>query len=335
MTLELDHSGRSDYIACNHKYDLRWRRHVVSTRGATALRFGLGWHGCMEGYYNDIADRGWTMDGLAMKKGVDMGLEAFDRDAEKFTYIDDYRTKEAMVESFIMYIDKFSSDYNLLKIIETEKTFKILIEPNEFEQNRFPGVEPFYYKGRLDLEVELNGMVWIVEFKTTGQPISIQIMRLHRSPQIIGYIYAGTRVFERKPEGSLVSLHQMVSRKVKSGGYGKYTRAFQRQPMIIQPKDLAHFRTCLVQDAWRIQQCDRMGIWTLNHYNCYMYGGCTYIGLCEQLRPRGTEILEDNYKVDPEPWDVLNEGYEKDNIVEVVHDGSDYEHLQRQLYSII
>jgi hypothetical protein len=332
--LAVDHSGRSDFILCPRKWQNRWQRAIITEWGSNPLRYGVGWHGCMEGFYGHLAEHGWEDYDMAIAKGIEKGISEYRRDMGKQEFYDDYRTELNMTDCFMRYCDHYAADYEMLKIIEPERTFMLKVVPNEFEAEAFPGVKPFIYKGRLDLLVELNGMINIMEFKTTGQSIALQQQRLHRSPQVIGYLYGATHCMPHKPEGALVSIHQILARKLKSGGYGKLTVNFSRSPFIISKEDLAHFRFHLIRDVYHLQQAMGSGFYSLNHYSCYTYGGCSYIGLCEQNRPVGEEILDVGYMVDPDPWDVLNEGYEKDNIIESVDDGSEYLGIQRRLYNV-
>ena len=309
--ITMDNTKRNEFITCPRKYFYKYIQGYSPTIGSTALRFGLSWHACMEGYYGMIAKEGWTTSGKAITAGGQMAQDTFYAETKNKEYYDDYRTIDNVLKMFILYLDHFSIDQNMLKIIQTEQVFKILITPTITELAAFPGVKPFYFSGKKDLEVELNGQPWIFEFKTTGQPISIQSKRLHRSPQIIGYNYASKVIAKEIPEGSLVVLCHASGRRNKSGEYGKIKFDFQRSPQIFSDQDLAEFRYGLVHDAWRLQTSHNKDFWPCNQYSCYTYGACPYTYMCEAHRPVGQELLVNHIQC--EPWSVLHG--EKDLVV--------------------
>lgn len=314
--LELDNTERTDYVSCPRKYQNRWLRKILSTKGSTALRYGVGWHGCMEGYYGHVAEHGWTRDGNALKAGAELGQEEFWHDSQKLEFRDDYRTVENMLRAFVLYLDHFVHDEGMMDIIETEKIFKILVQPTPIEERLFPGIRPFWFTGRMDTEVRLNGRPWLLEHKTTGQALSLQAQRLHRSTQVIGYNYAALSFLEEIPDGSLVVLHHLSAYKSKkTGQYGNPKIDFQRVPQVFAMDDLANFRLGMVRDAWNIQRSIASDYFPMCHYSCYTYGACTYINLCEQNRRPEEEILE-GYFIDEDPWRVTKVGQHKLIVIE-------------------
>lgn len=327
--LKIDHTKRTDWNSCPRKYQLKWLRHILPVKGSTALRYGIGWHGCMEGYYGHIGEHGWTRDGGAMTAAITKGQEEFWRDSEKFEFRDDYRTVENMMQSFVAYTDHFAHDEGMLEIISTEKVFMIRITPTKVETELFPAVNSFYFTGRMDNEILLNGRPWLLEHKTTGQALSLQASRLHRSPQVLGYNYAARAILEEVPDGSLIVLHQLTAYKSKkTGQYGNPKIDFQRVPMIFSDDDLANFRVSLVRDAWDIQFSN---FFPMRHSSCYTYGPCAYINLCEQNRPEGEEVME-GFFVDEDPWDVTKD---KEHITEIVEEDNDiWEESQRKILSL-
>ena len=335
--LKLDNTKRSDYVSCLRKYDIKWHHHIHSYNNSTALRYGIGFHGCMEGFYKHIAEHGWGEVAQAMGMGSAKGMEEFNRDSEKFIYYPDYRTLENMGKSLIQYIDEFRHDEGFLKIIETEKVFEILITPTPMELKWFPGVEPFIYTGRLDLEVELSNMPWIVEFKTTGQPLSVQKSRLHRLTQVMGYIYAGRLVFSTPPEGSLMVLHHLSAYAKKKDGqktgeYGSPKIQFERVPLIFTDDDLLSFRIGLLSDAWKLQLHSKSNFYPYRHYSCYTYGQCSYVDLCEQNLPVENCRLGDKYFIDSDPWHVAKDTDPK-NIITLTEDNTKWLELQQKIYN--
>ena len=302
--LKLDHTKRSTFDNCPRKYQNNYLRFIIPNKGSTALRYGIVWHSAMEGFYSHIHEHGWTRDGKAIERAVQMAQAKWVEVSDKQEFWDDYRTLENMLKSLISYIDHFAHDEGLMKILESEKVFLIKITPTLEEKRLFPYLEPFWFTGRCDLEIELSGRQWLNEFKTTGQALSVQASRLHRSPQVMGYNYAASRILKIIPEGSLITLHHLSAYKSKkTQQYGNPKIDFKRVPQVFFEADLRSWRHHMMRAAQNLQGCLLADYFPMNLDSCYTYGACTYLSLCEQNRPIGEEVL-DNYFIDPEPWDV-------------------------------
>ncbi len=314
MELYVDNSKRSSFATCPRKYYLRYIKHLTPTVGSAALRFGSAWHGIMEGYYGSIISNGWS--GAAndhADAGIQLGKKVWDEETESQEFMDDYRTLDNAYLSFVDYLEEFQGDINLKQIIATERIFDIGMELTNYEKEfLFPqlnGVE-LHFTGKLDLEVELGGQHWIEEFKTTGQPISVQADRLQRSAQILGYTWAAKHL-GADIAGTLVSIHQITSRKVQSGGYGKVTRKFLRQPNIFSEADLRTWRESYLSTCNRIADATTRDFFPCEYDSCYQFGRCGFTRLCEQNRPYEELNMEGYIK---KPWNVLETGASKDDV---------------------
>ena len=304
--LELDNSKRSQFVTCPRKYYYSYERNLRPNQGSTALRYGITWHAGMEGFYNYIKKNGWVRDGGAFEAAVKAAKDSWEEISSKQTFYDDYRTLENYVQSLIAYIAHFYYDEGMLKIVETERSFKLSMKLSPSEKLAFPLIaqEGLAFTGRIDAEVLLDGRLWQLEQKTTGQALSVQKQRLHRNPQLMGYAYAGERLNpEEPPDGSLVVLHHLSARKSKvTGEYGKLKIEFERIPQIYTDGDFASWRSSFLDTAERILRNEERNLWVMQQDNCYAYGRCSYAPLCEQNTPLGEEILEGFYE--EEPWDV-------------------------------
>lgn len=313
--LKLDHTKRSTFDNCPRKYQNNYLRYIIPHKGSTALRYGIVWHSAMEGFYSHIHENGWTRDGKAIERAVQMAQAKWVKVSDKQEFWDDYRTLENMLKALISYIDHFAHDEGLMKILESEKVFMIKIAPKAPEFKLFTTLKPFWFTGRCDLEVELSGRQWLNEFKTTGQALSVQANRLHRSPQVMGYNYAASRILKVIPEGSLITLHHLSAYKSKKTGlYGNPKIDFKRVPQVFFEADLKNWRHHMMRAAQNLQACLLADYFPMNLDSCYTYGACTYLSLCEQNRPIGEEVL-DNYFIDPEPWDVTTEVSEEELVI--------------------
>lgn len=305
--LDLDNTKRTCFSNCPRLYYWQHVLNLRPRRGSTALRYGVTWHAMMEYMYNDIKANGWRDLLTILPAAFKVASETWQKETEGFDYVDDYRSLDRLQESFYAYINTFTNDPTMLKVISAEKVFEILIEPENKEEEflfKFYDAEPFYFTGKIDLQVELNGPNWIFEHKTTGQYMSLAVQRLNRSAQQMGYVYAAKKL-GIDIEGLLVSIHHISARKSKSGEWGPPKIEFQRVPQIFSQADLDDWRQSFLHTAVQVQAARRSEWWPMCLDSCYQYGGCAYSILCEQ----NNKPLEDrNFSNFIEKaWDVRTE----------------------------
>jgi len=302
--LKIDNSKRSSFTACPRKYFYRYIHHLTGDRGSSALRFGSTWHGLMEGYYSSIVEHGWDADHT--QAAFTLGQKVWEEESEDMEFYEDYRTLENCFESFVQYLEEFQADRAMMNILASERIFDIHMELFPEEEALYPTLAKYklHFTGKLDLEAELGGQHWIMEFKSTGQPIRMQADRLQRSAQILGYTWAAKHLGQ-DIVGTLVSIHQILSRKVKSGGYGKTTRNYLRQPNVFSEADLVSWRQSHIFTCNLIAEAMQSGNYPCQYDSCYQFGRCGFTQLCEQNRPLEDLNLE-GFTV--KKWDVLESG---------------------------
>lgn len=295
-SLNIDNTKRRSYSLCPRKY---YYEHVLNLRplhGSTALRFGLTWHEILESYYNVIKENSWTQKTEAITKGVLAGKSCWEKETKDRQYYTDYRTLENALSAFMGYITYYKDDESFLEIIDVEETFKIQIAPGIF------------FTGKIDAKVLLNDSKWLLEHKTTGQPIDKQLKTLQRDPQVIGYTFAGMR--EHDIEGILVSMtHVSASRSRTTGEYGKVKIEYRRSPQIFTDGDIETWLQSMIWAAEQILHSQEKNFWPCQLDSCYHFGSCTYTQLCEQNHKDLKNIQTSNYITVPQ-WDVLTEGKE-------------------------
>ena len=290
---KLDNTYRGNFNACKRKHFLSRALGLIPIQGSSALRFGSTWHAFMEGYYSHIKENGWSQDGEAIKQAAEYGAAIWQYETDTYGQSfneTDYRTLENAAISFLEYCTEFQSDYNMLKVTETEQMFDHVMELSNSEKKYFPNLSnlEIHFQGRLDVQVELSSMPWIIEVKSTGQSIGLQCSRLNRSPQILGYSYAGRHALDFHAEGCLVSIHQISSKRKKDGDWGKITRAFQRPPHIFTEEDLAAWRLSFLATCSELQEYTKKDVWPMQFDACYQFGRCQYCDLCERNTPLDT-----------------------------------------------
>jgi hypothetical protein len=287
---------------------------LIPIRGSSALRYGSTWHGFIEGYYSHIKDNGWSRDGEAIRQAAEYGAAVWKYETETYGQSfdeTDYRTLDNCAVSFLEYCTEFQQDHNMVKVVETEQMFNHPMELTKGEKKDFPNLAKLdvCFTGRLDVQVELSGMPWIVEAKSTGQSIGIQCDRLHRSPQILGYSYAGRHALDFPAEGCMVSIHQLSSKRKKDGDWGKMTRNFQRMPHIFTEEDLLAWRMSYLSTCSELVSHIEKDIWPMQFDSCYQFGRCQFCNICERNEPLSAirNMVDEGYP--PEGYLVVKKNF--------------------------
>lgn len=306
----IDNTKRSMFRQCKAKYNFSVNHGLQPNFGSTAIRFGVCWHGIQEGYHSWVKENGWPKDNsefvFALTAGLELGKKKYDKETETKTFHDDYKNFNTAVEAFHSYLQYFAEDKNYIKIISTERKFECPIEPeNEVEERILKHLPPIIFTGRIDLCVEMNHMKWIFDFKTTGWRLDEVISKANRSPQLIGYSYAGEKVLDFEPSGCLCSFAQISAYKSKkTGEWGDPKYEFRRVPQIFTSSDIAAWKLSFIDTCRDINTATIEGIWSESFDNCYQYGACPYLKLCNQHRPFDELNLDGFHE---EFWDVLEE----------------------------
>lgn len=306
----LDNSGRSTFRQCKKKYFLQNIQGLQSNYGSTALRYGSCWHAIQEGYYTWVMKNGWPKDSTetmaAITQGLELGKACYDKDSTKKEYYDDYKNFNTAVEAFTAYLDYFASDKDFVEIISTEQKFSCPIEPdNSLEEKILSKLPPLLFTGRLDLGIKMDGTNWINDFKTTGWYLDKVIQQANRSAQFIGYSYAGKRVLDFEAQGCLGNFAYIGSTKSrKTGLYGKTRFQFRRVPQIYNEGDIEAWKLSFIDTAREIYYATQENLFPESFDNCYMYGACSYLKLCQQHVPY-EDLNTDGFHV--AHWNVLDD----------------------------
>lgn len=281
----LDNTYRSALQSCPRKYYLSRILGLKPEKGSSALRYGSTWHAFIEGYYTHIKEHGWSDNGGAIQTAAKYGKAVWEHETSlQDFYEDDYRTLQNCGNSFLEYVTTFSFDKQSLEVVDTEQVFRHNMSLTDEEKEKLIYLRDIdvYFTGRLDVQVKLSGVPWIMEMKSTGQYLKTQIARLNRSPQILGYTYAGKHALKYSTEGTLVSIHQLTSRRKKDGDWGKKVIDFARVPQIFTDKDLSNWRESFLCSANLLQYYKKANIWPMMFDSCYQFGACQFSRICER-----------------------------------------------------
>ena len=306
----LDNTKRGDFRQCKMKYYLRHVRGLQPNYGSTAIRFGVAWHGIMEGYYGWIIEHGFPNNKdervAAMEAGLILGLQKYEAETRKKEYIDDYKNFNNAAESFEEYLAWSAQDLTFMEILHTEKVFDHQLLPESAaEEELMSKLPPVRFTGKIDLCLNMDHQVWIQDFKTTAWILSQAVLKSNRSPQLIGYSYAADKVFGFNVNGCLILFcHLSAYKSKKTGEYGSPKFEFRRVPQVYSPGDITEWKLSFLDTVREIVYCTETGFWAESFDNCYQYGPCAYLKLCQQHRPIEEMNLTDFHE---DFWDVLEE----------------------------
>ncbi len=306
----LDNTKRSQYRQCKRKYFLSSVKGIQSDYGSTAIRYGVAWHGIQEGFHSYVAEHGWPDNpealAMAVTAGLQLGAAKWKKESEKKIFVDDFKNYNTAVNGFNAYLEYFKDDKSYLKILATETKFMCNIEPeNKAEEIVLSKLPPIVFTGRIDLSVEMDYQKWIWDFKTTGWILDQVIAKANRSPQLIGYSYAGERVLDFKPNGCLASFAYIGAYKSKkTGEYGDTKFDFRRVPQIYTQGDIAAWKTSFIDTVREIHFSMENNVWPESFDNCYQYGQCPYLRLCQQHTTFENLNLEGFHE---DFWNVLDD----------------------------
>jgi hypothetical protein len=306
----VDNTKRGVFRQCKCKYLLSVKHGLQSNFGSTAIRYGVAWHGIQEGYHSYVKENGWPVEAAtkleALSLALNFGKAKWDKESLTKTYHEDYKNFNTAVSAFQAYLDFFLEDQNYLKILSTEKRFECPIEPeNMAEDKLLSNLPPIIFTGRIDLCVEMDHMNWIFDFKTTGWILDQVIAKANRSPQLIGYSYAGDKVLDFKTSGCLASFAYIGAYKSKkTGEYGDTKFDFRRVPQVYTAGDISNWKISFIDTCKDIQWAEENDLWPQSFDNCYQYGSCPYLRLCQQRVPF-KDLNTEGFHV--AFWDVLAE----------------------------
>lgn len=305
--LQLSNSRLKTFNECNRKFFWSYENQLTTPRGATPLRYGKVWHKTLEAYYGCVKDNGWGGKNALGLTAMELGFQAMDESWQKETgdleFIEDHRTKEAMVESFIAYVEKYQEEKNSLEIIATEFKYMIPVILTAEEQLKFQYLvgKEILFTGIIDAIVKEYGHIWAWEHKTTAAWVQQIVQTFRRSAQTIGYDWAAKTEYADKGilvEGVVINLHHLSAGKLKGGGFGKKKIEFVRDPQMYTDEDFREWRLSNLSCLDDIQRARERGFYPMNLETCYAYNKpCQFTPLCEQNREKLQDTITDAFIV--------------------------------------
>jgi len=199
--------------------------------------------------------------------------------------IDDHRTKARAILTLVEYHEHYGDEEGWFKnILLTETPFDIV------------SLNGFRYGGKIDLIVNYNDEAWIIDHKTTSMGGPTWWDQFYNSPQMLGYVFAGSLLVGRPIQGVIVN--QLLIHKTKKSP----EEQFARRPFLYskdQVEEWLHMRASTYQ---KIKAAKDSGYFPPNYNNCKgKFGRCALFNICTLPQASRARALE--YDFEHNPWD--------------------------------
>lgn len=274
--MKIDNFAISNFMACPAKYKLRMVDGWESRRKSGALGFGAALHlGLAEWYRSGNA-------GSAVRSIAD-GWPTN-------SPVDDYRTREKCVATMMEYIKEYPAEnFKIIghdagaPIIEVAFTLDTGMflhcqvckehDPDvsaRFKSHCFLCNEPkerIEYGGILDGAIEMSGLVYTFEHKSTSQLGPYYFDQFRPNNQVTGYTWALGLLTGKRVGGCLVNA---------IGVYKTQKTKFERHITQRSADDIEAWLLNLYHVCEQIKHCERTGYWPMYTTSCMQYGKCEY-----------------------------------------------------------
>ena len=270
-----DNSKLAVLNSCPAKYYWQYDRNLVlKDVVALPLEFGSAWHLAMEHLY--------------LGDSLDFACDVFQTVFDPFSDLETKYNTAKGIDILKKYHKKYFPEY--FDVLHVEKGVTVKIH------------NMLTFFGRIDLVFEMNGIIYIMDHKTTSNLGGYVVNPNH---QFTGYIYAARKQFDLDVTGAMINLVQTYKMELRKKKNGAINDGFLRKPTSRNEVDFEDWKAWLLDCNERLNKYTRTGYWPKHTTGCYNFGkNCPYKDLCtcphESYRER---IIESQYEIKVwEPW---------------------------------
>lgn len=142
---------------------------------------------------------------------------------------------------------------------------------------------PHYFIGRTDAVISLNGLVWILEHKTTTWSYDLFVRQFQLAEQPTGYIYGVWKSTGLKPHGFILNVIQKPNKRQARSDPFKVE--VDREPFFRTDSDLERFEKEIIRKANDREAAFRDGNLYMNTSACFNWNRkCYYHDMCSNHR---------------------------------------------------
>lgn len=275
--MKIDNFMLSMHQTCPSKYNLRINEGWTTRRRSGALGFGAAMHAGLAEWYRTSGN-------------IQAALVAIKDAWPVESPYDDYRTLAKAAEVMLAYAKTYPSEnFKVVGLADApiiEQAFTIdtgmylscqnklctalghIVEPDAptcFDCGQLR--EPIEYGGIFDGLIDFNGVLYVLEHKTTSQLGDYYFDQFKPNNQVSGYVWAASKLTGRKVGGALINA---------IGVYKSSATKFQRQITSRSDDSIAEWMRNVRAVCEEIQGHRRTGYWPQRTVACTLYGKCEF-----------------------------------------------------------
>lgn len=267
-TIRISHSTTKQMISCPRKILFEKELKLYPVHGSIAMRYGSGFHKGMEHYYKNNKN---------LLTAIEEAVKFWQKPTKQI-YDDDYRNLESLLSSLTLYHEQYQNDNEIIAAVPEHKITTII--PLTDKEKIHLGEIQVEFVVVIDLILSVDGLLWVVDFKTTSVELGYMASKLRKMVQLMGYQFVAQDHFEGI-NGCMVYYHQLKAAKSRTTGlYGATKTDFMKFPMIFSRQDYEDWRKYIIWNAFQLQKVKQMG-YPPNFNSCYEFNSqCPYMPLC-------------------------------------------------------
>ncbi len=143
-----------------------------------------------------------------------------------------------------------------------------------------------FLSGQIDLIMPWKNRMWMLETKTAKQVSSNYLAAFSRSDQIVGYLYGLSKSLNQEISGCVVN----IIKKTVAPQYYREPHLYSQVQKKQFVRDTIDF--CNDVERWAVQK-----YWPKYNDDCYRFGQCPYIGLCNMFKHEPDILDEELYSM--------------------------------------
>lgn len=278
----LDNTAVSAYMACPMEYKLAMHEHRRPSGRSPALAYGSLWHTMLEVHYKTGGNANMV------RAAAESAWPDLDPQVEG-----DHRTMERAWIDYLGYVKKWGPP-----TAEQGKTIGYPHAPLvEISVNAVAGRLIHPYAGKLDRIIELNGLGYVEDHKSTSRLDKHYFTQFELSNQMKGYTYMARHLF---PNLKIVGVRINVLHLLKGGSN------YERHLVTYSPAVLDEWADNMNTWFRRINRSIEDNDWPMHFGDngcSRKFGMCAYHRVCS-ASPRVRErVLDQEFEVNP--WNPL------------------------------
>ncbi len=295
--LFIDNSFLEKLNCCPRAVEYSYLHKRVASWSKAALNFGGAVHHALAIRYRDFPD-------LALSSDEDLQMEELSKwFAEKPNPMEDHRTLDLAQKLIRAYNSRFQGEefasltFNGSPAVELPFVFRLCKI----------GDITILYCGRIDLVVTSDGLIFVVDHKTTSMMGEQFFKGLSVSPQMVGYASGVEAILPKEKCAGFIVNAIKVPKPTKTKGDGVDSDCFQRHRTYLQEGQLAEWRQntiALVEEfLWNYSRgiLPQKKSWCVNKF-----GLCEFFGVCE-LPADNRSLMLSTGQFTNNDWSPLND----------------------------